>query len=1061
MPSIPGAGAAFFAAAMLKNSPGNVLLVVTPGVVEAERIYADLCALGRSVSAMPCFFSQYEEGDRESAGDRLQVLRALGARPENCSRDKQTSDRSLNIPAADYAEQLIIVSPLAALQQGVADPEALDNASVTLNVGGEYDFEFLLQHLAGSGYERITDVEQPGQFAVRGGIVDIWPPDEKLPWRAEFFDIELESLRKFDPASQCSVEKGERVWVPPCSFENLRMIHLLELLPAGSGIIWIEHDAIKGAADYPQDYIWQPRSWEQMLEDVDKRKPWLSVFTGDPAPVDVPSMHFEISAFPGIAELGSPDSFHPELISGARQRLLEDMKKRAADGEKVAVCVDTAGTCELLANELGAESSVEVQHLALSGGFVIPGIAVVAQPDLYASRKRVTHRKPTSEIRGRHFEHAAELQPGELVVHVDHGLGRFIGTTEIKLNERRSEVITLEYAGGMKIHVPVSHAHLISRYVGVAGHKAKLHNLNGKRWQKDKADAERAVADMAAELLDTQAKREVVEGYSFTIDHDWLNDFEAAFPYQETPDQTKAVADVKRDMADSKPMDRLICGDAGYGKTEVAMRAAFIAVMNNRQVAVLVPTTVLAEQHYESFRERMAPYPFRIEVVSRLHTPARRKRIIEDLNVGAVDIVIGTHALLNPSVAFKDLGLLVIDEEQRFGVKHKERLKQARQIIDVLTMSATPIPRTLYLSMTGARDMSLLQTPPRERVAVETSVARDSDSVITNAIRQELNRKGQVFFLYNRVMTIGMMLRRIEKLLPDAAVAVAHGQMGGAELASVMRSFEAGEIDVLLCTTIIESGLDIPRANTILIYRADRFGIAQLYQLRGRVGRSSRRGFAWLLLPEYGNVDAYSRKRIEALKRHSGLSAGFSLALRDLEIRGSGNLLGAAQSGHIAAIGFGLYCQLLKRTIARFKGEKPPMLVDVALDIDFIEFSPGLVDSYRSACLPYDYVEDESHRMKLHKRLAEAVQVKEVRSLLREIEDRYGRAPDAAKRLFKLGELRVTAARKNIGRIEVKGDKVYLYKSGKREPMLFNNHIPQIRGVLTDKRLNSIMRLVR
>ncbi len=1049
VPSLPGAGAAFFGAAMLKNSSGNALLVVTPGVIEAERIYADLCSLGRSVSATPYLFPQHAKDDREAAGDRLQVLRAL--QPPTPTHFRT---HTLN-------NSVIIVSSLTALQQGVPDPEALNNASITLKLGEEYEFEPMLNHLVAYGYERITDVEESGQFAVRGGIIDIWPPAEKLPWRAEFFDVELESLRKFDPASQCSIEKGDKVWLPPCSDENLKMIHLLDLLPEKSGLVWIEHDVLSAAADYPQDYIKQSYSWSQLLEDAEKRKPWLSVFTGDPSPAGVPSMNFEIAALPGLSELGSPDSFHPELIAGARQRLLEDLNKRAGAGEKVAVCVDTAGTCELLAHELGQESSVDVLHLALSGGFIMPGLVVAAQPDLYASRKRVVRRTTAADTRGKHFEHAAELQPGELVIHVDHGLGRFVGTTEIDFNGRRSEVMTLEYAGEMKIHVPVSHAHLISRYVGVAGHKAKLHNLNGKRWQKNKVDAERAVADMAAELLETQAKREVVEGYLFSVEHIWLDDFEAAFPYQETSDQIKAIADVKADMAVAKPMDRLICGDAGYGKTEVAMRAAFVAVMNNRQVAVLVPTTILAEQHYESFRERMAPYPFRIEVISRLHSVARRKQIIEDLNNGVVDIVIGTHALLNPAVAFKDLGLLVIDEEQRFGVKHKERLKQARQIVDVLTMSATPIPRTLYMSMTGARDMSLLQTPPRERVAVETKVARDSDSVITNAIRQELNRKGQVFFLYNRVMTIGMMLRRIEKLVPDAIVAVAHGQMGGAELAAVMRSFEAGEIDVLLCTTIIESGLDIPRANTILIHRADRFGIAQLYQLRGRVGRSSRRGFAWLLLPEYGYVEADARQRIDALKRHSGLSAGFNLALRDLEIRGSGNLLGAAQSGHIAAIGFSLYCQLLKRTIARFKGEKPPMLVDVALDIDFMDFSPGLLDPDRSACLPYDYVEDEGHRMKLHKRLAEIVQVKEVRALLREIEDRYGRAPAAARRLFKMGELRVVAARKNLGRIETKGDKLYLYKSGKREPILFDDHIPHIKGVLPDKRLNAIMRLVK
>lgn len=1049
--SLPGAGAALFGTAMVRSAPGNVLLMVTAGIADAERIYSDLCALGLAIGAEPCLFPQAMEGDREAAGDRLQILRAL----------QKPGSAEHQLGTAKQAQNLIIVSSLAALQQGVPDPESLHNASRTLKVGGSYEFDPLLEHLVGCGYERVMDVEEPGQLAVRGGIMDLWPPAERLPWRAEFFDVELESLRTFDPATQCSVAKGDQLWLPPCSETNLKMIQLVDLLPHGAAVLWLEYDSLSAAADYPQDQLRNPQSWSELLERTAKRELWLSVFTGDPAPAHIPSMTFEMAALPGLAELGSPDSFHPELIAGARQRLLEDLNRRAAEGERVAVCVDTAGTCELLTHELGAESPVKVLHAALSGGFMMPGLVVAAQPDLYAGRKRVVRRTPVTERRGRHFEHAAELQPGELVVHIDHGLGRFVGTTEIDISGKRSEVMTLEYADGMKIHVPVSHAHLISRYVGVAGHKAKLHSLHGKRWERDKADAERAVADMAAELLETQAKREVVEGFSFQLEHTWLDDFEAAFPWQETEDQVKAIADVKRDMAARKPMDRLICGDAGYGKTEVAMRAAFIAVMNGRQAAVLVPTTILAEQHYESFRERMAAYPFRIEVVSRLHTPAERKRIFEALESGAVDIVIGTHALLNPVVSFQNLGLLVIDEEQRFGVKHKERLKMARQIVDVLTMSATPIPRTLYMSMTGARDMSLLQSPPRERVAVETKVARDSDSVIINAIRQELNRKGQVFFLYNRVLTIGRMRERIEKLVPEAVVAVAHGQMSGHALAAVMRAFEAGEVDVLLSTTIIESGLDIPRANTILIHRADRFGIAQLYQLRGRVGRSSRRGFAWLLLPEYGHVEADARQRIDALKRHSGLSAGFNLALRDLEIRGSGNLLGAAQSGHIAAIGFGLYCQLLRRTIARFKGEKPPMLVDVALDLDFLSFSPGLIDQSSSACLPYHYVEDEGHRMKLHKRLAEAVSAEEIKSLRREVEDRYGRPPDAALRMFRMCELRIAAADKGLGRIESKGDKLYLYKSGRREPVLINDRIPLIKAVLSDKRLNAILKLVR
>jgi len=1047
MPMLPGASSAFLAASLAAQRPYGTLLLIVPGVMDAERVYADICALSHSLAAVPMLFPLLMENDYDSAGERLQVLRALSGELPTTSDAKSAS--------------LILVSSYAALVQGVPDPQALKGASIVLNVGREYEFAELITHLVAHGYQRVTDVQEPGQLVVRGGVVDIWPHSENTPWRAEFFDNELESLRTFDPATQCSIDQGLQVWLPPCSSQHLNLIYPAQLLPRDSTVVWLDHDFHDelDMVESKNDPVRQ--SYTELMSTIKASQPHLSIFCGDPAPQGVPSLPFEIAALPGLAELGSPDSFHPELVAGARQRLLADLNQRAQQGEQVAVCVDTAGTCELLARELGATSLVKVLHLALSGGFVMPGVVVAAQPDLYASRKRIVRRMPSAAIRGQHFEHAAELQPGELVVHVDHGLGRFLGTTEIDFNGHRSEVMTLEYADGMKIHVPVSHAHLLSRYIGVAGHKAKLHTLNGKKWGKDKAEAERAVADMAAELLETQARRELVEGYSFDIDHAWLNDFEAAFPYQETTDQIKAIEDVKRDMARIKPMDRLICGDAGYGKTEVAMRAAFIAVMNNRQVAVLVPTTILAEQHYESFRERMAPYPFRIEVISRLHTQAQRRGIIDDLNNGAVDIVIGTHALLNAAVQFKDLGLLIIDEEQRFGVKHKERLKQARQIVDVLTMSATPIPRTLYLSMTGARDMSLLQTPPRERVAVETKVARDSDTVLQSAIRQELSRKGQVFLLYNRVVTIGIMRRRIERLVPDAVVGVAHGQMAGAELAPVMRSFEAGAIDVLICTTIIESGLDIPRANTILVHRADRFGIAQLYQLRGRVGRSSRRGYAWLLLPEFGYVEAEARQRIEALKRHSGLSAGFSLALRDLEIRGSGNLLGAAQSGHIAAIGFGLYCQLLRRTIARLKGEQPRLLVDVTLDFDFLDFSPGSVDPDRSACLPYDYVEDEAHRMQLHKRLAETVEVQEVRVLLSEIEDRYGRAPASVKRLFKLGELRVEAAVKNLGRIETRQEMVYLFAQGRRDPVMLNNRIPRVVERSPDKKINAILRLVR
>ncbi len=1039
-PALPGAAAALTAAALAHKAPARFALAVTAGPAELERVYGDLCALGRDSGVMPALFPQQMEEDKETAGTRLRIIKML--RPDAPEAPRHAT---------------VLVTSLQALLQHAPDPDAVEEASVHLRVGAHYPFDALVSQLVAAGYERAADVDAPGRLAVRGGLLDVWPPATPAPWRAEFFDTELESLRTFDPATQCSVEKGESVWLPPCSEDDLATVQLVDLLPSAAAVLWLDHDRIRAGTLFPPEGISKPLSWEALAARVAARAPWLQLFSGDPPPARTPALALEIAALPGLAELGAGEAHHPELLAQARQRLLADLGRRADAGESVIVCADTAGTCELLARELGADTRVLIRRAALSGGFSLAGLTVAAQPDLYAVRKQALRRPQASAaVRGGRVENAADLEAGDLVVHVDHGIGRFLGSTEVEVDGQRSEVFTIEYAEGAKLHVPVSHAHLLSRYVGVAGHRVKLHRLGGKRWTREKADAERAVADLAAALLDTQARRQVVEGLAFNPEPVWMSEFEAAFPYQETDDQEKVIADVKRDMAASRPMDRLICGDAGYGKTEIAMRAAFISVMNGRQVAVLVPTTVLAEQHYETFTDRMAAYPVKIDVVSRFHTHAKRKRILADVRNGRVDIVIGTHALLGSDVTFQNLGLLIIDEEQRFGVTHKERLKQVRQVVDVLTLSATPIPRTLYMSMTGARDMSLLQTPPRERVAVETKVARDSDAVVRSAIRQELNRGGQAYFLYNRVVTIGLMQHRLERLVPEARIAVAHGQMPANTLARIMREFEAGEIDVLLCTTIVESGLDIPRANTMLVHRADRFGIADLYQLRGRVGRSSQKGFAWLLLPEYGHVDEDARQRIAALQKHSGLGAGFNLALRDLEIRGAGNLLGAAQSGHIAAIGFGLYCQLLRRTIARLKGDAPPLLVDVDLALDFLDLSPGTVDPDRSACLPYAYVEDEAHRMILHRRLAEAVTAKEVRALRGELADRYGKPPEAVLRLLRLAELRVQAAQKKIGRIETRDNKVYLYRQRERSPLLVKGRLPVLKGKDAEQRFACI-----
>ncbi len=540
-------------------------------------------------------------------------------------------------------------------------------------------------------------------------------------------------------------------------------------------------------------------------------------------------------------------------------------------------------------------------------------------PVTEAARKKLAKNPLLDGLRLNSFD---ELEPGDYVVHIDHGVGKYLGASEVLIEGKHEARHTIEYAEGGRLLIPDSHAHLLSRYIGIKGKDPILHRLDGKRWSKDKRAAQKAVTDLAAALLETQAKRELVTGFAYNIRPDGYAEFDAAFPYTLTPDQTAAIEAVEADLAAPKPMDRLLCGDAGYGKTEVAMRAAYIAAMNGRQTVLLAPTTVLAQQHFETFSERFAATPLRVEALSRFQSPAAHREIFARLASGATDIVIGTHALLSNRLHCRDLGLIIIDEEQRFGVRHKEFLKHLKATADVLTLSATPIPRTLYLSVTGARDLSLLRTPPLARVPVETTVVRDTDEVIQAALESEAARGGQSFFLHNRVTTLPRLERRLRALCPNLQLVVAHGQMKTATLAKKMKAFEEGKFDVLLSTTIIASGIDIPKANTILVHDAQTFGLADLYQLRGRVGRADKQGRAIFLIPSEAQVDGDARERLAALKRHGGLGKGFDLAMRDLELRGAGNLLGAQQSGHIVAIGFNLYCQLLQHTIRRLKALK-------------------------------------------------------------------------------------------------------------------------------------------
>ena len=969
---LTGSSAAFaatsLAGATSGASPHLVVASLGGNMIDVEAMVNDLQILSKETKCRVLEFPPLLKEEPQTIGMRLKTvaaLRAWQAKPYPC----------VVVALREELDSLV--------NRETPKPIIVDSP-------GGISFKELSSSLAEYGYRRSNIVNREGDWSVRGGIIDVWAYGEEMPARFEFFGDDLESARYFDAVSQCSVER--LVHIEICSLstgEEGSKIPFCKILPEGSTLLAIGHNS-------------QSPFSAETLERFS-----FAVYTGDPAPRAVPTARFQTSPLPGFMDLGADEAHHPELFEAARARLARHLQAARARGD-IVLSVDE-----------------------LSGGFEIPGLIVVTKSDrVFVRRKARIRRKTKAEaVTGVRINDFDELEPGEYVVHADYGVGRFIGASEIiHSNGKHSEVFTIEYADGAKLHVPAFNAHLLSRYVGVKGESVHLHKLDGKRWKRDKVEAEKAIQDLASNLLETQAKRAIVPGFAYDIHPDGMEDFEAAFGYQETPDQIAAIEDVKKDLASTRPMDRLICGDAGYGKTEVAMRAAYIAAMNAKQVVVLAPTTVLAEQHFETFTSRFDGTPIRIESVSRFQSDTTHQGTFRRIASGACDIVIGTHALLTGKVEFHDLGLIIIDEEQRFGVRQKEMLKSLRATADIMAMSATPIPRTLYLSMTGARDLSILRTPPVERVAVETIVARDSDEVITAAIRQELERNGQIFFLHNRISTIYQIERRLHALFPKLRIVVAHGRMESGELARDMNSFARGKYDLCLSTTIVEAGIDIPRANTIIVNRADMFGLAELYQLRGRVGRSSRQGHAIFLLPFDGIIEAEARERLDALQRHSGLGAGFNLAMRDLEIRGAGNLLGAKQSGHIAAIGFGLYCQLLQRTIARLKGERIRDIVDVKINLDFVDLSPN--DGESAASLPHSYIEDDVQRMTMMKRLAEVNSLKDAGSLAAEMKDRFGEPPQSVRRLLKIVKLRVNCAQRDIARIDARGNTAFIYKTG-------------------------------
>ena len=1016
-------------------------------------------------------------------------------------------ERLETLQALVRGQPSVITATVASLMQCTLPPQEVFHRTRTLKLGERLDPLDFIEWLEEQGYEPEAQVTARGEISLRGGIVDVFPFTAPWPVRFEYFGDELESIRYFNPQSQISRDKIDQVDISPGGEVGLlrRMKDsgnstLLEHLPEDSILIFCDPDTIEEMAaqkvmEFPPGDRFHVE-WATLCNRMDERNlSRVDLYELDGESSDV---QLEIASLEAFRPMDAQIS-DPQIVDAQRREFFAQIHRWRRQGYKVLMLCNNKGEQERL-EELWAEygfekegGKLDILHGTLSRGFLFNAEkwVVISDAEIFGRYKVQRPRRMKSSYGGAMksaFDiNFTELEKGDYVVHVQHGIGRYLGMKVMPLSGSKEEddnsaheCIVIEYAQSdpnnppPKLYVPVSEAHLVSKYVGSGKINPPLNTLGGKRWEKTKEKAEKAVRDLAAELLRIQAVRETEHGHAFGEDTTWQREFETSFVYEETQDQMKAIEEAKNDMQDEQPMDRLICGDVGFGKTEVAIRAAFKAVMAGKQVAVLVPTTVLAQQHFNTFTERMMEYPVRVELLSRFRTKSQQAKTVAALKAGAVDIVIGTHRLIQPDVVFRDLGLVVIDEEQRFGVAHKERFKMLRTHVDVLTLSATPIPRTLYLALTGARDMSTIETPPVDRLPVETIVADYNEDLISKAIRRELHRGGQVFFLHNRVGTIHTVEKKLQDIVPEARIVVGHGQMKSDELEEVMTTFIEGKADVLLSTTIIESGIDIPNANTIIIDRADRFGLSDLYQLRGRVGRYKHQAYAYVLLPRHAALLADARRRISAIKQYSSLGSGFKIAMRDLEIRGAGNLLGPEQSGHITAVGFELYCQLLKQSVSQLKGEKVKRRMEVATKFDFLTLSPeqdtGPKQALRAqprksksnisvpredvwgweeydsdtpepnsgentceiapAYIPMGYISLLPQRIDVYRRLAQANDRATVRSLFDELRDRFGKLPPAMEHLLLVGELKVIASDQGIDSIVVDKDRLKLKRSG-------------------------------
>jgi transcription-repair coupling factor (superfamily II helicase) len=975
---------------------------------DADRAFDDLKTFGAErIELLPAWEGEEDLADAtdETRAQRLRVVSML-TDPEARLKD------------------VVIAAPVQALCQPIPKPSALRESEIQIKRNDVVDPERVIEWLANNNFERVDSLDLPGQFARRGGIIDIYAPlarivgaemgpsfDESLAVRIEFFGDTVESIRQINLDTQRSTTevKGIRIVAAASGAVAEQRELFTNILPEDAILVLEE----------PLDVEEVAKVFLVRIEQPDRLYPWPEIYNSAARFTQLHVCRFapgQDAADESLLHLGvkSVQQFERTATSlwAGHKAALDELVQRTKEGSRVLLyCESPAEISRVgeIIKEVAGETPRNFQLLLgyVHQGFVVESLntIVVSHHELfgqYALRRRERPARATAPV-----DTLADLQPGEYVVHASYGVGKFLGTETIEEKGGRAEYLSIEYADSVKIHVSVQNIALVQKYIGTSPKRPTLSKVGTKKWQKQKEKVAEAIRDLAAELLEVQAQRQAIGGVAFDEDSQWQMEFEESFPYQETPDQINAIREIKGDMQEPVAMDRLLCGDVGYGKTELAMRAAFKAVEGGKQVAVLVPTTVLCVQHERTFRERFADFPIAVEALNRFKTGRQAKDILSRAKKGEVDILVGTHRLLSKDVAFKDLGLLIIDEEQRFGVEHKERLKRMRVNVDILTMTATPIPRTLHMALLGLRDISSLTTAPLDRRSIVTSVTTYNQDLIRKAIYRELNRQGQVFFLHNRVQSIEKKAQEIQKLAPDARVNIAHGQMSRRELEDAMIKFVLGSTDVLVCTTIIESGLDIPNANTIFVNDADRFGLAELHQLRGRVGRYKHRAYAYMLMPNTRPVSPIAAKRLKAIEEYSHLGAGFRIALRDLEIRGAGNILGAEQSGHIQLVGYQMYCEMLADAVRELKHEKVEPLPSATIDLG--------VPVY----IPKNYLPIERHRMDVYRKVAVARSPADLGQIEAELVDVYGPLPDEARLLLDIGDLRIAASKWDIRSIVV------------------------------------------